>query len=88
LFPEEQQSSVDLLVRLLHEPIRGLRGGLGHDSSEKVAALATMVYRLAFATLRAHLVAGTKPTRDEVSELVSFCLQGAKPRGSGGNGAR
>jgi AcrR family transcriptional regulator len=88
LFPEEQQSSVDLLVRLLYEPIRGLRGGSGHDSSEQVAALATMVYRLTFATLGPHLVAGTKPTREEVSELVSFCLQGTKPRGLGEYGAR
>ena len=79
---------MDLLVGLLHEPVRGLRRGSGDDSPEQVAALATMVYRLTFATLGAHLVAGTKPTRDEVSELVTFCLRGARPRGSGGNGAR
>ncbi len=83
-FPEEQQSSVDLLVALLHEPIRGLRRG----SDEQVAALATMVYRLTFATLGAHLVAGTKPTKDGVSQLVSFCLRGATARDTVGNGKR
>ncbi len=88
LFPEEQQWSVDLLVRLLHEPLRGLRQGAADDSPEQVAALAILVYRVTFATLGAHLVAGTKPTRDEVSLLVSFCLRGAEPPGSGGNGTR
>jgi len=77
LFSEEQLSSVDLLVGLLHEPIRGLRGS-SNGSPEQVASVATIVYRLTFATLRAHLAAGTKPTKDEVCELVSFCLQGVK----------
>ncbi len=88
LFPEEQQSSVDLLVRLLHKPIRGLRRGSGDGSSEQVASVATMVYRLTFATLRAHLAAGTRPTQDEISELVSFCLQGVRPRGPAGTRVR
>jgi hypothetical protein len=47
-----------------------------------------MVYRLTFATLGAHLAAGTKPTKNEVSELVSFCLRGATARDSAGNGKR
>jgi AcrR family transcriptional regulator len=88
LFPEDQQSSVDLLVGLLHEPIGGLRRGSDDEPSVNVAALATMVYRLTFATLGAHLAAGTKPTKDEISELVSFCLRGATPPDSHRNGAR
>ncbi len=88
VFPDEQQSSVDRLVGLLHEPLRGLRRGPGGGSPEQVATLATMVYRLTFATLGAHLAAGTKPTRDQVSELVAFCLRGAQPRGAGGDGRR
>jgi AcrR family transcriptional regulator len=88
VFSEEQQSSVDLLVGLLHEPVRGLRRGSGSGSSEQVASLATMVYRLTFATLRAHLAAGTKPTKEEVALLVSFCLQGVRPGWPGKNGGR
>ena len=87
LFSEEQQSSVDLLVGLLHEPIHGLRGS-GNGSPEQVANVAIIVYRLTFATLRAHLAAGTKPTKDEICALVSFCLQGARPRGSVKDGGR
>ena len=87
LFSEEQQASVDLLVGLLHEPIRGLRGS-GQGSPEQVANVATIVYRLTFATLRAHLAAGTKPTTDEVSALVSFCLRGTRQRGSVKDGGR
>jgi hypothetical protein len=88
VFSEEQQSSVDLLIGLLHEPVRGLRRGPGTSSSEQVAFLATMVYRLTFATLRAHLAAGTKPAKEEVALLVSFCLQGARSRSPGKNGER
>ena len=55
---------------------------------EQVAHVATIVYRLTFATLRAHLAAGTKPTTDEVSALVSFCLRGARQRGSVKDGGR
>ena len=86
VFSEEQQSSVDLLVGLLHEPVRELRRGSGTGSPEQVASVATMVYRVTFANLRAHLAPGTKPTKEEIALLVSFCLQGARSRGPNKNG--
>jgi len=82
LFPEEQQASVDLLIGLLHDPIDQLRGNSGgrrpkRDSQDDaVHSGAVMVYRLAFATLRSHLAAGTKPSPHETAELVGFCLRG------------
>jgi AcrR family transcriptional regulator len=79
LFPEEQQSSVDLLVGLLESPVALLRGESGRRLSGQVSAAAVMIYRLTFATLRSHLVARTKPTDDETNRLVEFCLRGATP---------
>jgi AcrR family transcriptional regulator len=77
LFPREHQASVQLLVDLWRGPIarlpgNGRRAGTGEDA-------ATMVYQLTFATLRAHLVARTKPEAREIHALVSFCLRGAAP---------
>ncbi|MBV8462925.1 MAG: hypothetical protein JO368_06505 [Acidimicrobiales bacterium] len=60
---------------LLDEPVRALRRD---GSPEQVASLASMVYRVTFATLRAHLAAGTRPAKGEVTELVSFCLRGVQ----------
>jgi AcrR family transcriptional regulator len=74
-FPEEQEASVERLVGLLREPIARLRGG-GTDP-DRVSRAATMVYRLVFATLRAHLTDRTKPTAKESEALVTFCLLGA-----------
>ena len=85
LFPEEQQASVDLLIGLLDEPIRRLRDvsretGASPDVGGDVThRLAIMVYRLAFATLRSHLAARTKPSAGETEALVDFCLRGATP---------
>ena len=84
LFPDEQQASVDLLIGLLEEPISRLpeasggRAGTG-GRNDAVHNTAIMVYRLAFATLRSHLAAGTKPDAGETEELVTFCLRGATP---------
>jgi len=84
LFPDEQQASVDLLIGLLEEPISRLpeasggRAGTG-GRNDAVHNTAIMVYRLAFATLRSHLAAGTKPSGSEIEELVAFCLRGATP---------
>jgi len=85
LFPEEQQASVDLLIGLLDEPIRRLgdvpsKKSTGPDVEDDVAhGAAIMVYRLAFATLRSHLAAGTRPSAGETEDLVGFCLRGANP---------
>ena len=82
LFPEEQQTSVDLLLGLLYEPIRRLRGasnGRGPNdgiTDNAVRQMAVMVYRLAFATLHSHLAAGTKPSSSETEDLVRFCIRG------------
>jgi AcrR family transcriptional regulator len=78
LFPQEQQASIELLVGLLHEPIAGLRGAKRKKAGE-AADLAGMVYLLTFATLRAHLVAGTRPDARDADALVGFCLRGAAP---------
>jgi AcrR family transcriptional regulator len=85
LFPDEQQASVDLLIGLLHEPIRRLQGASGgerrqaDDREEAVRRAAVMVYRLTFATLRSHLAAGTKPDATETEDLVGFCIRGVTP---------
>jgi AcrR family transcriptional regulator len=82
LFPEEQQASVDLLLGLLYEPIRHLRGAShgrgrsGDITDDALRQVAVMVYRLAFATLRSHLAAGTKPSPGETEDLVAFCIGG------------
>jgi AcrR family transcriptional regulator len=73
-FPEEQRSSVDLLVGLLDAPVRRLRGRGATD--EEVRESSAMIYRLSFATLREHLVSRTKPTAQQTSALVEFCLRG------------
>jgi AcrR family transcriptional regulator len=78
LFPIEQEASVELLIGLLREPIARLQ-----ESQEKqkldVTTTATMVYRLTFATLRSHLVAGNRPAAKESEALVGFCLRGVRP---------
>jgi len=71
-FPEEHQSSVAVLVGLLEDPIRRLRGG-----DDGVAGAALAVYRLTFATLHAHLAQRTKPSPADVAEVVAFCVRGA-----------
>ncbi len=82
LFPEEQQTSVDLLLGLLYGPIRQLRGASdrrgrnGEITDNAVRQMAVMVYRLAFATLRSHLATGTKPSSSETEDLVGFCIRG------------
>jgi AcrR family transcriptional regulator len=76
LFPEEQRASVELLVGLLQPPIAALRGATDDTDTTATTSLATMVYRLTFATLREHLVAGTAPTAEETAALVAFCRRG------------
>ena len=63
-FPEEQQSSVDLLVDLVAPAVPS-------------RADAEAIYRLTFATLLDHLNRGTRPSRAETDELVRFSLRGA-----------
>jgi AcrR family transcriptional regulator len=83
LFPEEQQASVDLIIGLLDEPISRLsstsanKGRTDEERNNAARGAAVMVYRLTFTTLRSHLASGTKPTPNEVDELVRFCLRGA-----------
>ena len=76
LFPQEQQTSVELLVGLLHEPIARLQGAK-RKKADQAADLAGMVYQLTFAALHTHLVAGTRPDARESEALVGFCLRGA-----------
>ncbi|HYA68182.1 MAG TPA: TetR/AcrR family transcriptional regulator, partial [Acidimicrobiales bacterium] len=91
LFPREQQASVDLLVGLLDDPVAqlgspsaGFRSDVDErddagDDAEMVAGRegARLIYRLVFATLRAHLADGTAPTCDEIEAVVGFCLRGS-----------
>jgi AcrR family transcriptional regulator len=76
LFPREHQASVELLVGLLREPLTRLQAAKRRRPGEAGRA-AGMVYQLTFATLRTHLVAGTRPDADEREALVGFCLRGA-----------
>jgi len=69
-FPREQQASVDLLVDLLASAVVPLHG----DANARDDAL--VVYRAVFATLRDHLIHGTRPTTAETDHLVRFCLRG------------
>jgi AcrR family transcriptional regulator len=69
-FPIEQQASVDLLVDLLAGAIVALHGAASARDD------AVVVYRAVFATLREHLIQGTRPTTAETDHLVHFCLSG------------
>ncbi len=69
-FPREQQASVDLLVDLLAGAIVALHGTASARDD------AVVVYRAVFATLRDHLIHGTRPTAAETDHLVRFCLDG------------
>lgn len=69
-FPREQQASVDLLVDLLAGAIVALHGSANARDD------AVVVYRTVFATLRDHLIHGTRPTAAETDHLVRFCLDG------------
>ncbi len=88
-FPHEHQTSVRLLVELLEPSIAEIRAAevegpasartdavmrLAPDSAARVDA--HLVYRVVFATLRDHLVAGTSPSRFEIDQLVAFCQRG------------
>jgi AcrR family transcriptional regulator len=73
LFPREQEASVLSLIELLREPVAQR---LGNRPKIDPASAATMVYQLTFATLKTHLVAGTKPSAEETNALVGFCLRG------------
>ncbi len=76
LFPQEHEASVELLVRLLRQPLARLSGPKKKKSGDADYA-AIMVYQLTFASLRTHLVAGSRPDADEREALVWFCLRGA-----------
>lgn len=72
-FPTEHAASVELLVALVDAPLAVLRP---RRSAPARRADAVALYRLTFATLLAHLAAGTRPAGDEVDHVVSFCLRG------------
>jgi AcrR family transcriptional regulator len=78
LFPQEQHTSVELLLGLLAEPIARLQGTKPRQELD-VTSAASMVYQLSFAILRSHLVAGTKPDARATDALVVFCLRGVTP---------
>ena len=78
LFPQQQHTSVELLLDLLSEPIERLQGTKRRQVLDTTRA-ASMVYQLTFAVLRSHLVAGTKPDARETEVLVAFCLRGVTP---------
>jgi AcrR family transcriptional regulator len=69
-FLREQQASIDLLVDLLASAIVSLHGRANARND------AVVVYRAVFATLRDHLIHGTRPTAADTDHLVRFCLQG------------
>jgi AcrR family transcriptional regulator len=78
LFPQEQHTSVELLLGLLAEPIARLHGTKRRQELDATSA-ASMVYQLTFAILRSHLVTGTKPDAGATDALVVFCLRGVMP---------
>ena len=78
LFPQQQHTSVELLLDLLSEPIERLQGTKCRQVLDTTRA-ASMVYQLTFAVLRSHLVARTKPDARETEVLVAFCLRGVTP---------
>ncbi len=72
MFPVEQQASVDGLVDLLDDALGacGPTGGSRRPDAEAI-------FRLTFATLRSHLMHGSRPTTETVGHLTGFCLRGA-----------
>jgi AcrR family transcriptional regulator len=75
-FPEEHQASVDALVQQLATALDGDR-------------TATAIYVLIMGALHRHLTAGTRPSAQEIDDLVAFSLGGAralaKPRAGRGS---
>ena len=67
MFPEEHSASVAQLLALLRPPLSRLR-------RRDVDRDAEAVYRLTFATLHAHLIARTPPSREACEHLVTFIL--------------
>ena len=88
-FPGEQQESVDLLVELLIGPITELQraGGDRRSSGRRLEAArhdADAVYTLTFGTMRAHLARRTRPTAQEVDDVVGFALRALASAASSG----
>jgi AcrR family transcriptional regulator len=73
-FPEQQQTSVDLLVDLVAGAVAGIartgRRKKGDDGRD-----ARAIYHLAFGAMHAHVIAGTRPAASEVDHLVRFALR-------------
>ncbi|HLX87112.1 MAG TPA: hypothetical protein VKR22_01420, partial [Acidimicrobiales bacterium] len=77
MFPDEHRDSVALLVGLLLAPVAELAGAAGSPGATTRARRdADAVYRLTFATLHDHLIAGEKPTKATVDHLVDFAVHG------------
>jgi len=77
-FPSEQQSSFDLLLELLAEPLARMGASRDRRTTKRDAEA---IYYATFGALRAHLFRGTRPGSAEVDHLVQFCLNGAaKPK--------
>lgn len=71
-FPEEQQSSVDLLVGLLASSIAGVPGRRGDRAGARRDAQA--IYDVTFGALHRYLTNGTRPGNGEIAHLVRFGL--------------
>ena len=72
-FAEQQRTSVDRLVEILHEPVRAL--GSGRNTERDARA----IYQLAFASMEQHVRDRTTPSKPEVDHLVRFCLRAVTP---------
>lgn len=73
MFPDEHRASVDLLLGVLTGPIGQLTGT---SDDTRIGRDARAVYRLTFATLHDHLVAGEKPSKATVDHVVAFTRRG------------
>ena len=76
LFPEEQTASVAVLVGMLADAIgRAVEAGELPAEGLDVERSATYVYRLTEGVMEDHILAGTSPSRADVTGVVAFSLR-------------
>ena len=75
-FPQEQQTSVDLLIDQLAGALERLAGAKARRA--EVRRDAEAIYYMVIGILHKHLVHDTRPTNTETDHLVRFALSGAR----------
>jgi AcrR family transcriptional regulator len=72
-FPHEQHASVELIIGLLEAPVEELAGS-GPRARRQADVDATAIYHLTFGAMHQHVKERTRPSAEEIDELVEFSL--------------